>query len=139
MDAIAYDAAISEASQRVRELESIVADLRRLLGLREMQIASMRTEQASLRGPTLADDTSPRPMLVAPIDSAIAAPIRVSARDADRAPSAAGAPPPNSGVDPLMVGFALALLVLVGVGIGVSALRSRRPSHRAAVPDTFMS
>ena len=134
-DAIAFEAAMSEASSRVRDLESIVADLRKLLDMRERQIASVQTELASLQGGARSSDATTAPMLAGPIGAATATLVRVPAKDAPLAPTAAGTPTSDPVIDPLMVGGAVAVLVLVGVLVW----RRRRRAAHTAEPDTFMS
>jgi MYXO-CTERM domain-containing protein len=119
----------------VRDLESIVADLRKLLDMRERQIASAQTELASLQGGARGSDATAAPMLAGPIGAATATLVRVPAKDAPLAPTAAGSPTPDPVIDPLMVGGGVAVLVLLGVLVW----RRRRQAARAAGPDTFMS
>lgn len=125
-DEIAFQAAMSEADARIRSLESIVADLRKLLDMRDKQIASAQAELAALQGGARSSDTMTAPMLAAPIGAASAVPVRVSAKDAPLAPTAAGTPAPDPVIDPLMAGGALAVLVLLGVHLW----RRRRLSAR---------
>jgi len=134
-DEIASEAAMSEAAARIRKLESIVADLRKLLDMRDKQIASVQAELAALRGGARSSDTTTAPMLAASIGAATAAPVRVSAKDAPLAPTAAGTPAPDPVIDPLMVGGALVVLMLLGVQLW----RRRRRAARSRTPDTFMS
>ncbi|MFZ4760835.1 MAG: hypothetical protein ACOYLX_21930 [Burkholderiaceae bacterium] len=136
-DEIAFQAALSEAQARIRSLESIVADLRKLIDMRDKQIASVQAELAALQGGARSSDTMTAPMLAASIGAPTAAPVRVSAKDAPLAPTAAGTPAPDPVIDPLTVGGALAVLVLVL--LGVQLWRRRRRAARSAEPDTFMS
>jgi len=127
-DRIAFEAAMSEADARIRSLESIVADLRKLIDMRDKQIASVQAELAALQGGARSSDTMTAPTVAASIGAATAAPVRVSAKDAPLAPTAAGTPAPDPVTDPLMVGGALAVLVLLGVQLW----RRRRLSARGA-------
>jgi MYXO-CTERM domain-containing protein len=131
---IAFEAAMSEATARVRDLESIVADLRKLLDMLDKQIASAQAELAALQGGARSSDAMTAPMLPAPIGGATATLVRVHAKDAPLAPTVAGTPAPDPVIDPLMVGGALAVLVLLGVLLW----RRRRQAARSAGPDTFM-
>ena len=134
-DEIAFQAALSEAQARIRSLKSMVADLRKLVDMRDKQIASVQAELAALQGGARSSDTMTAPTLAASIGAATAALVRVSAKDAPLAPTAAGTPAPDPVIDPLMVGGALAVLVLLGVQLW----RRRRRAARSAEPDTFMS
>jgi pilus assembly protein FimV len=134
-DAVALEAAMSEARSRVRDLESIVADLRKLLDLRESQIVAAQAELSSLRGGARAGDANPAPVLAGPIGAATATLIRTPPADALPAPTVAATPAAASElpIDPLVAGGALGALVLAG-GL---VWRRRRQARASAEPDTF--
>ena len=137
VDAIAHETAMSEANSRVRELESIVAGLRKLIDVREQQIAAARTELAALRGAGRPDAGSAAPERPAPIGAASATLVRVQAGDARPARSAVEAPQSESLLDRLLEPQVVAAVVAVLALVGALLWRRRRQASRPAVPDTL--
>lgn len=87
---IAHEAAMAEAKSRIDQLESIVSDLKRLIGLREQQIAALTREVAEAGGAG-ASGASQDGRLV-PVGAAAATMIRSESRAAAPMPIA---PPPE--------------------------------------------
>ncbi|MCX7231318.1 MAG: hypothetical protein NTW15_20340 [Burkholderiales bacterium] len=126
-DAIAHEAAMSEANSRVRELEGIVAALRALVAAREKQIASIQAELTALQSAPRGSVAAAAQKLAGPIGAASATLVRAPAMDPPLSPIAASAPPDDPVNVPLMVGGAVAVMVLLGA---LLSRRGRQPRRR---------
>jgi pilus assembly protein FimV len=133
--AVAHDVAMSEASSRIRELEGIVADLRKLLALREQQIAAAQGELAALRAGAPQRAAGAETERAEPLGAATATLVRLPAKDVSApAPTVAGAPAQEAAEEASLerllslpvLGAAVAVLALAG------ALLWRRRRRRAA-------
>jgi pilus assembly protein FimV len=121
--AIALETATREATSRIRELEGIVATLRRLLDSLEQQIAAARSELATLSTDARPNGALAQPDRAAPLGAATATLIRLPAKDASAPiPSVSGSPPTDAAQksplsrlpSPAVLGAALAVLGLAG-------------------------
>lgn len=121
--AIALEAATSEATSRIRELEGIVANLRRLLDSLDQQMAAARSELAALSTDARPNGALAQPDQAAPLRAATATRVRLPVQDASApAPSVAGYPPTDAAqrsplsrlLSPAVLGAALAVLGLAG-------------------------
>jgi len=122
--AVAHDAAMGETNSRIDELGGIVDNLRKLLELREQQIAAAEGDLAALRTGVRPSGAIAGPDRAAPLGAATATLIRSPARavSAPAASVAGSAPTPAAGgallerlLSPPVLGAALAVLGLAGV------------------------
>ena len=141
--AVAHDVAMSEANSRIRELEAIVANLRKLLALREQQIAAAQDELATLRAGTRQSGAVAETERPAPLGAATATLVRLPAKEgAAPAPTVAGSPAQDTAEGALLerllslpvLGAVVAALALAG---GLLWRRRRRRAAQERDPDTF--
>jgi pilus assembly protein FimV len=141
--AIAHDVAMSEANSRIRELEAIVASLRKLLALREQQIAAAQDELATLRAGARQSGAMAEAERPSPLGAATATLVRLPAKEgAAPAPTVAGSPEKDTSEGALLerllrlpvLGAFVAVLALAG---GLLWRRRRRRAAQERDPDTF--
>jgi pilus assembly protein FimV len=116
---IAHEAAMSEAKSRIDQLESIVSDLKRLIALREQQIAALTREVAAAGAG--ASVPSPDGRLV-PVGAAAATMIRSESRAVAPAPVA----PPSQPAPPSLLWSGLVGGLAIAAGGAFWFVRRRR-------------
>jgi pilus assembly protein FimV len=127
-DELARRTAMAEAESRIRELESILDRLRRLIELRETEMAAMRAEIAGLQAPAGAPSRVSDTDGAAPGGAAVAS-LRVAGPvPAPLAP--VPAEPVEPGFDPLQIAAAALLTVLLAAGAWLLRRRARQTSRR---------
>ena len=128
-DAVARERALKEAQSRVADLEKNVADLQKLLELKNQQLAELEKRAAAVPAPAV-PAPAPKPEAAKPAPTPeVAKPAAVpEAKKAEPAPkpkpkAAPPPPPPPSLIDEFLenpialIGLGLVLLLLVGYGL----------------------
>lgn len=114
-DGIARAAALSELRSRQRDLESNVAELRRLLALRDAQIDAARRELDALAAGARGGPAAEPARATQPLGAASATLVRAPAAPQGPVAAAPAAPPPTAAwpIDPLAAAGVVAALALV--------------------------